>query len=92
MCVNVCMPLQVTLSGFRKGWRDSNCCVFPLMCNATQPATINLLRRNVGGPRIPIKSSSVCEYVFSRYVLTHMSVGYPQRSVLSRHADPPHSH
>lgn len=34
--------------------------VFSPSCNATQPATINLLSRNVESQRIPIKSSSVC--------------------------------
>lgn len=64
-----------SLGAFR---RDSNCCVFPLMCNATQPATINLLSRNVGGPtRIPIKSSSVskCVCVCTLCICTHTYVG-----------------
>lgn len=56
--------------------RDSNCCVFP-SCNATQPATINLLSRNVGGPRIPIKSSTVCECVCSVYVHVHKVLRLP---------------
>lgn len=56
------------------------------MCNAAQPATINLLSRNVGGPRIPIKCSSMYENVCC--VLTHklfksvsyLSTIYPLRA------------
>lgn len=55
------------------------------MCNATQPATINLLSRNVGGPRIPIKSSSVCAQVCAYLVcvLTYRLVKVLQLSVNS---------
>lgn len=56
------MPVYECMNAFAqacsgKACRNSNCCVFPL-CNATQPATINLLSRNVESQRIPIKSSS----------------------------------
>lgn len=55
----------MTETAFQKGLKEIPLC-FSLMCNATQPATINLLSRNVGGPRIPIKSGSVCMCVLLR--------------------------
>lgn len=69
MNASVCLQNDWVCLG--KARRDSNCCVFPLMWNAPQPATINLLSRNVGGPRIPIKSSRVSDCVCAAYVCSH---------------------
>lgn len=49
--------------------------VFSPSCNATQPATINLLSRNVESQRIPIKKkSSVCVCVCSPCVCMFLKV------------------
>lgn len=72
--------------------------VFSPSCNATQPATINLVSRNVGSQRIPIKSCTVCVcvcvctitvFVCSRKCYSHQSAVQPIQTCRPNSLPPP---